>query len=65
MTRPKDNLAWHVGAPFSSFEVKLIDIPHMNYFTNNYVNQQYNPKGEVLIIPIYIDFYRFAAEALD
>ena len=49
MTVAKDPLSWHVGAPFTSLEAKLVDVPEMQYFTDNYTDGEYNPKGEVRI----------------
>jgi long-subunit acyl-CoA synthetase (AMP-forming) len=47
MTHPGDKVAGHVGAPFLSCEVKLKDIPELDYYTHNEQNPNANPQGEV------------------
>jgi len=49
MSHPGDPTSSHCGTPLTSLEIKLIDVPEMNYFTNHFENEIYMPKGEVPI----------------
>jgi long-chain acyl-CoA synthetase len=47
MTHPRDQISGQVGYPLLSGEVKLVDVPDMNYFVHNVVSAQRRPQGEV------------------
>ncbi|KAJ3415825.1 Long-chain-fatty-acid--CoA ligase 5 [Chytridiales sp. JEL 0842] len=56
----------HVGVPFTSCEVKLVDVPSMNYFASD----QPNPRGEIclrgnVIMKGYFKDPELTAEAID
>ncbi|KAK9076986.1 hypothetical protein SSX86_005321 [Deinandra increscens subsp. villosa] len=45
MMDDSDNLSGHVGSPNASCEVKLVDVPEMNYNSDD----QPNPRGEICV----------------
>ena len=48
LTHISDGESQHVGGPGNNTEVKLIDVPEMNYFsTDKNAQQQPTPRGEI------------------
>jgi len=47
LTSIDDKTSGHVGAPVSSNDVKLVDVPEMNYTSKDTINGQLMPRGEV------------------
>ena len=45
ITEPSDPKSGHIGAPMTNTELKLVDIPEMNYLTSG----EGNPRGELCI----------------
>ena len=42
-----DTSSGNVGGPARGLDIKLIDVPEMNYFTNNVKNGISFPEGEI------------------
>ena len=63
---PGDYRSGPVGPPLPSCEIKLIDVPTMNYF----VNDQPNPRGEIclrgpIVTPGYYKLDKITKETID
>ena len=64
------NAGGKVGAPIKCNEIKLVDVPEMNYLATDLVNGVPQPRGEVCIrgSNVFAGYYKMAdktAEALD
>lgn len=54
ITDVNENLSGHVGGPIANVEIKLVDVPEMNYLHTN----KPNPQGEIVIKghSVYIEY---------
>lgn len=60
----------HVGGPVSSIEIKLVDVPEMNYTSKDVVNGKPHPRGEICFRGnnVFVGYYNAPeknAEAFD
>ena len=70
VTNPLDTTSGHVGGPTRGVEIKLVDIPDMNYFETDILPEGPRPRGELcfrgpLVIPGYFKMSDKTAEAID
>lgn len=70
-TRTDDPTCGHVGGPFASIEIKLVDIPEMKYTSTDVdENMLPAPRGEICfrgnsVFPGYYKLPEITAEAID
>lgn len=61
VSQPNDKTIGSVGGPLPSLEFKLLDIPDMQYFSNDKDEKgQLCPRGEILVrgTPVFVDYYK-------
>jgi len=48
-TNPYDYTSGHAGGPALSFEIKLVDLPKLGYYSTDYKNNEDRPRGEIYL----------------